>query len=213
MKKLLFVLILILGAQVSYGQTWKEWFKQKKTQIEYYLKQIAALKVYTDYLQKGYGIAKDGTKLINDIKHGDFNLHNGYFNSLKSVSPAVRNYSKVASIISDQIAIQKLFRKLITYCNHVDQLTPSEKEYIRSVYSHLNVESGKDIDELTLVITSGELEMKEDERLKKIDQLYSSTRDKLFFSRSFSNQVTQLIHQRLSELLETEKSKKIFGLQ
>src|SRR6266498_4565607 len=101
MKRFLLSLLLIVGVHTSYGQTWNEWFRQKKTQIQYLVKQIAALKVYTDYLEKGYNIAKDGTNLINDIKHGDFNLHNNYFTSLKSVSSSVRNYSKVSAIVSD----------------------------------------------------------------------------------------------------------------
>lgn len=202
-----------MATQLCYGQTWKEWFKQKKTQIEYYLKQIAALKIYADYLEKGYNIAKDGTSLINDIKHGDFNLHNDYFTSLKSVSTNVRNYSKVSAIISDQTSIQKSFRKLLNYCDGSDQLTSEEKNYIHSVYSNLNSESTKDLDKLLLVITSGQLEMTEDERIKKIDQVYLSMKDKLSFSRSFSNQLFILIQQRFNYKNEIDRSKKIFGVQ
>jgi len=213
MKRFLLSLLLIVGVHTSYGQTWNEWFRQKKTQIQYLVKQIAALKVYTDYLEKGYNIAKDGTNLINDIKHGDFNLHNNYFTSLKSVSSSVRNYSKVSAIVSDQTSILKNFRKLLNYCDGSDQLSSSEKEYIHSVYSNLNAESEKDLDELFLVITSGEVEMKEDERIKKIDRIYLSVKDKVSFSKSFSNQVLILIHQRFNDKIDIDRSKKIFGLQ
>ncbi len=213
MKRFLLSLLLIVGVHTSYGQTWNEWFRQKKTQIQYLVKQIAALKVYTDYLEKGYNIAKDGTNLINDIKHGDFNLHNNYFTSLKSVSSSVRNYSKVSAIVSDQTSILKNFRKLLNYCDGSDQLSSSEKEYIHSVYSNLNAESEKDLDELFLVITSGEVEMKEDERIKKIDRIYLSVKDKVSFSKSFSSQVLILIHQRFNDKIDIDRSKKIFGLQ
>lgn len=212
MKRLFITLLLVAVVHMSYGQTWKEWFKQRKTQIEYYVKQIAAFKVYADYLQKGYNIAKDGTGLISDIKHGDFKLHNNYFSSLKSVSSSVRNYSKVSAIISDQTAILKSFRKLLNYCDGSEQMSSSEKEYINSVYSNLKRESGKDLDELLLVITSANLEMKEDERIQKIDRIYLSMKDKLSFTRSFSHQVYVLIQQRLSDKMDVERSKRIFGL-
>src|SRR4051812_10045971 len=117
MKRYLLTVLLLAGVQASYSQTWQEWFRQRKTQIEYYLKQIASLKIYADYLQKGYSIAKDGTSLINDIKHGDFNLHNDYFTSLHTVSSSVKNYSRISVIISDQISILKSLRKLLNYCD------------------------------------------------------------------------------------------------
>lgn len=212
MKRFLLVLLLLVGVQLSYGQTWNEWFRQKKTQIEYYVKQIASLKIYADYLQKGYSIAKDGTDLINDIKHGDFNLHDGYFSSLKTVSSPVKNYSKVNAIVSDQISILKNFGKLLSYADGSQMLAPSEKEYIHSVYSNLTAESVKDLDELFSVITSGELQMKEDERMGKIDRIYLSMKDKVSFTTAFSNQVYILLHQRNMDKTDIEKSKKIFGL-
>ena len=47
--------------------------------------------VYAGYLKKGYDITQDGLKLISDIKHGDFDLHNDYFNSLKKVALAIKD--------------------------------------------------------------------------------------------------------------------------
>jgi len=201
-----------MGIQVCHAQTWAEWFKQKRTQIEYLFKQIAALEVYTDYLQKGYNIAKDGTTLINNIKHGDFDLHKGYFNSLKTVSPSIKNSLMVASIISDQLSILKLFRRLADYSNQSDQLSTDDKNYINAVHTNMNSECAKDVDELFLIITSGELEMKDNERLSKIDGIYNSMKEKLSFSRSFTNQVYILIQQRIQEKSETDRLKKVYGI-
>jgi hypothetical protein len=213
MKKAGLVLTILMGLQVCHAQTWAEWFRQRKTQIDYLFKQIAALKVYSGYLEKGYNIARDGTTLINNIKHGDFNLHNGYFTSLKTVSPSIKNSARVASIISDQLSILKLFGVLINYSNQSDQLSAEDKDYINAVYSHLKDENAKDLDELFIIITSGKLEMKDNERLKKIEGLYNSMNDKLSFSRSFCNQVFVLIQQRASEKAETEGIKQYYGVK
>ncbi len=48
------------------------------------LQQIAALKVYIDYAQKGYSIAKEGLTLIGNIKNREFDLHSKYISSLKT---------------------------------------------------------------------------------------------------------------------------------
>jgi hypothetical protein len=211
MKKLILVSALILGLQVCHAQTWGEWWAQKKTQIEYLLKQIAALKVYTGYLEKGYEVAKDGTRLISDIKHGDFDLHNGYFSSLKTVNSVIKNSSRVTDIISFQTSIIKQFKKLITYCQESGQFTASEMEHINSVYDNLIAQCEKQIDELRLVITSGELEMKDDERLKRIENIYSDMKDKYSFTQSYCNETSLLAVNRIMEAMEISRSKKLFG--
>lgn len=211
MKKIILLIALLMGMGVSHAQTWDEWFRQRKTQIKYLLQQIAVLQTHLEYLRKGYKIAKAGTDLIRDIKQGDFHLHNGYFTSLKTIPAAIENYSKVAAIISDQTAILQLLRQLNHYCDLNHRLSPSEKAYIRSVQAHLKAVCEQDLDELFLVVTSGELEMKSDERIKKVDRLYQSMKDKRSFARSFSNQVRFLVVQRKLEQADAGKIKKYWG--
>jgi hypothetical protein len=87
------------------AQTFDEWFRQKKTQIQYLIDQIAALKVYSQSLEKGYQITGAGLKFIHGVKKGDFDLHQFYFSSLKKVNPQVKSYTKIADIILLQTAI------------------------------------------------------------------------------------------------------------
>jgi hypothetical protein len=213
MKKSMLVLALILGLHVCHAQTWDEWWEQKKTQIEYLFKQIAALKVYTGYLEKGYEVAKEGTQLISNIKHGDFDLHNGYFSSLKSVNSVIKNSSRVTDIVSFQTAIIRQFKKLISYCQESDQFTASEIKHINSVYDNLIAQCERQIDELRLVITSGELEMKDDERLKRIESIYSDMRDKYSFTQSYCNETSLLALNRIMESMEINRSKKLVGAE
>jgi len=93
MKTILVILLLALS-MFSYSQTVEEWTKQKKTQIKYLLQQIAANKVYLDYIEKGYGIARNGLNTIQSIKKGDFNLHSDFVSSLIKVNPKIKNYAK-----------------------------------------------------------------------------------------------------------------------
>jgi len=83
------IIMCVLAGQLS-AQNWQEWFRQKKTQRKYLVQQIAALKVYLEYLKEGYAVAKKGLNLVGDIKDGNFNSHAEYFGSLKLVNPSVQ---------------------------------------------------------------------------------------------------------------------------
>lgn len=79
-------LLLFVGTN-AFGQTWGEFFSQKKTQKKYLLEQLVALKMYAGYLKKGYDIVGSGIGTVWDIKNGEFSLHSTFFSSLKSVNP------------------------------------------------------------------------------------------------------------------------------
>lgn len=195
-----------------YAQTSEEWTQQKKTQIKYLLQQIAANKVYIDYLEKGYSIARSGLQTIQNIKKGDFNLHFNYFDSLKKVNPRIKNWAKVADIIAYQLRIIKNTKQTIKDIHEAGQFTDDEMDYCKMVFGNLMEECLKNIDELVTIITDGDLEMKDDERMKRIDKLYADMQDKYSFTSSFSNEMGILSAQRLSEQVEINMSKKINGL-
>jgi hypothetical protein len=46
-----------------------------------------------------------GIRTIHNIREGDFNLHDGFFSSLKNVNPVIRRYAKVADIAAFQVRI------------------------------------------------------------------------------------------------------------
>jgi hypothetical protein len=211
MRKLCLVLPLFIY-HFSFSQTLEEWTEQKKTQIKYLLQQIAANKVYIDYIEKGYKIAHSGLQTIHDIKKGDFNLHFGFLDSLKKINPAIKNWAKVADIIAYQLRIIKNAKQTIKDIREAGQFTDDELDYCKIVFDNLLEECLKNIDELIMVTTDGLLTMKDDERMKRIDKLYVDMQDKYVFTSSFSNEMSILSAQRLSEQTEIILSKKINGL-
>lgn len=195
------------------AQTWTEWFQQKKTQKQYLLQQIAALKVYAGYLSEGYLIVQNGLGLIQDIKKGDFSLHNNYFNSLVSVNPAIKRYSKVAAIIAIQLSIAKQTNNAIKNFSKANLFTDTEISYFKNVITNLLADCSKALDELYLLTTSGNLQMKDDERIKAIDGLYADMQDKQMFSQAFCTEATGLVVQRSREEYEMIISKQLNGIK
>lgn len=188
-------LLLAFITQLSQAQTFSEFFKQKKTQKKYLLQQIAALQVYIGYAKKGYDIASTGLRTIKDITNGEFGLHSAFITSLKAVNPVIRNNVKVAEIIESQIRISKAFGSV----QYSDLLSVNNQLYVQNVQENVMAECENDLGELLLVITSGRLEMSDQERLIRLDRIYESMSNKYVFTIDFMGQVIMLIRQAEKE--------------
>jgi hypothetical protein len=205
MNKLVLIFAFAIGASACNAQTFNEWFRQKKTQKKYLLQQIAALEVYLDYLKKGYKIVDKGLTIVGDIKQGKFDLDIEYLESLKNVNSAVSGSAKVASIVAYQRMIIIEFRRLKASTNDTDLLTNEEKQYVESVYANMLRESEMSLDELDRVLSNSDFEMKDDERVKRVDALYVDMKEKYMFTKSFANSTELLIAQRSKDTQEVLK--------
>ncbi len=214
MKQVILCLsLLVLFTGRLQAQTFEEWFDQKNTQRKYLLQQIAALQVYIGYLQKGYSIAKDGLHTISGFTKGEWDFHTDYFNSLKAVNPEVKRYTRVADIISLQIKIVKCCQQTSRQVAGSDAFSSSEVGHINKVFNTLLDDCSKSIDELINVTTDGKLEMKDNERMERIDKLYADMQDKLTFSQSFSNDTKLLAASRMKEKNDIETSRALQGIK
>ncbi len=183
----------------------------QKKQIKLYLQQIAANKVYIEYLQKGYRIARSGLTTIGNIKNGHYKLDGDFFNSLESVNPNVRNYSKVSEIISLQLSIVKSYKETLRRAKESRVFQNDELGYMGRVFDDL-VSGCMDLtDELILIIGSGKLKMSDDERIKRIDQVHSDMKERYVFNNSFSSDISTMTLQRVKELSDAERVGKMYG--
>ena len=213
MKKLIVFMMFVVSAKVCNAQTFDEWFKQKKTQKKYLIEQIAAFQMYLGYVQNGYSIARKGLTTIGNIKKGDFNLNNDFFSSLKSVNPTIRNYSKVADIIAFQINIVQTYKQTYKYVQTISLYSLAEVDFIYRVFTNLINNSSEDLNELIDLITANELEMKDDERLKRIDAIYASIQDKYAFAKSFADEAKVLAVQKAKDKYNVRTSRFHYGIK
>ena len=205
MKK---IVVLLLFAGFLNGNM----YAQAK-QREELLKQILALKVYIGYAQKGYSIAKKGLNTIGDFKQGDLDLHLDYFNSLNAINPNIKNYAIVAKIILLQVNILKSYSHTMRYVNQNDLFHGDELAYVKRVLDRLLKDCDTTVDELTVVLTQGKLELKDDERLERIDILYQTMLENNNFCQDFSNQTRMLGFSRSSESKDVKTGRALQGLK
>lgn len=205
---LVMLVALSLWAFPGSAQTWGEIFNQKKTQKKYLLQQIAALQIYIGYAKKGYEIAGSGIHVVKDITNGEFSLHRNFFASLSLVNPAIKNSAAVAEIINGGLGVISVLKSW-----KASELNADDWAYVSLVKANLLVKCATDLEELFLVITSGKLEMKDDERLGRLEKLRLSIQEKYDFAYSFTAELQILMRQRSRELESIEQIRRWYELE
>jgi phage host-nuclease inhibitor protein Gam len=204
MKKIILVLLLL-------GFFKGNMHAQAKQQ-RMLLQQIAALQVYIGYAQKGYSAVKKGLNTVGDLKRGEFNLHTDYLNSLKAVNPKVKKYARVAEIIALQLKITKSYKSLYQQIRQDDLFYGDEVDYIKRVFERVLENCDANLDELLNIVTDGKLEMKDNERITRINIIYQNMLDNYTFSESFSNQTKLMALSKAMELKEAKTSRDLRGI-
>jgi hypothetical protein len=213
MKKQLILILLALLASGTKAQTVAEWTRQKETRRQYLLEQILALQMYRGYVETGYSIAQIGLATIGKSKEGEFRLHQEFFGSLKRVNPKIRNYAKVADIIILQVKIMQVYKSTHRQVKESNALEGDEISYINRVFGRMIDGCTTILEELLAVTTKDKLEMKDDERLKRIDNLYKEMQDKYMFAQNFGREAQVLAASRLQERKDVQTSRAINGIK
>jgi hypothetical protein len=151
--------------------------------------QLAKLELYLKELKEGYSIVQKGLTTIGDIKKGDFDLHSLFFTSLKDVNPAIKNWGKVADIIAMQVQLLVGCKTSIQQATASGKFSSTDLKYLAAVYTNLTNLTGKDIDELTGLVSDGNWQMTDDDRMSRIDQLFNEVAEKYNFLRYFSSRM------------------------
>lgn len=213
MKRCCLFIAALLAVKGLQAQLLAEVFAQKKTQIEYLTQQIAALQVYLGYMEKGYRIAKEGLNTINDLKHGEFNLHDDYYHALQQVSPGVAKDARIGATIALQAAILKRYGECYRGVQKGGRLNEAEIRYLYAVFEGLTKGCAHDLSVLTLLVTSGKMQLTDEERFRRIDAVYRDMQDKYAFVQSVSRQADLLALARAKEENDTRTMQAFYHLQ
>lgn len=211
MRKVIMIGMLIIHASMLHAQTFEEWFKQKETQIKYLVEQIGALKAYGEVINKGYDIAHNGLTNVFNSKEGDYRQHNNYFLSLWKVKPGVKSYSRISSILNMKADIEKQYRLIKS--SATEFLNDKERTYVNSVYGNLIYSCNDLADELKMIINNDQLQLKDDERIQRIDKIFGEMQDRYQFSQSFASEIKLLVISRLKEANDVSKLNSLYGIK
>ena len=163
-------------------------------------------------MKAGYQIYEQGYGAVSDLSKGNFDLHNGYLTGLMAVSPAVRNYGRVAEIIAQQASLVSEYKRANRNFRQSGSFSADELLYLSQVYAQLISQSLENLDELSSLVTANQLRMSDADRIKGIDRIYNSNTDLLNCLRAFNRQGVLLSLQRAKDSNDKQTLKKLFGL-
>lgn len=197
---------ILLFQSTAFSQNWNEWFRQKRTQIRYHLKQIAGLQIYIELGQKGYGIYRDGLDVIGDIKDGDFNLHKDYFASFSAINSTISGSPQVEEIIL-------WHQQVIIFRNRINKMQLGvTQNSLHNLFAQLAATSNDHREQLELLITSGNYQLTDQERLEQINRVHARQQALYGFAKATYQEAIVYDKQRKKDEQEVKVIKQLQGL-
>lgn len=184
---------------------------QELEQLALDIEKLAQMKSILQEMYKGYQILTQGYNAVKNMAHGNFDLHSAFLNSLLTVNPAVKNYVRVADIISSQATLIKEYKAALSNFKGAGVFSAAELNYFTDVYSNLVDKSLDNLNELLMVLTDNQLRMSDAERVTTIDHLYNDMQDKLAFLRQFNGRASVMAAQRMHGLQDINTLKSLYG--
>lgn len=186
---------------------------QEIAQLSLNIAKLKQMKNVLTQFKDAYQILNNGYSRIKNISKDDYNIHKGYLDGLLNVSPTVRNYSRVATIIQYQYYLVSENRKAYARFSSSGNFRPQELAYMSRVYNNLLNQSLNNLQELTTILSSGKTRMSDDERLEAIDRIYFDMEEKLNFLRAFNNSTGALALQRQREKNDVKSVETLYGIK
>ena len=218
MKKILLVLMLFVSVQSQAQDPITIIIKQaiKKVIVELDLK-IQKLQNKTIWLQNAQKtIENTMSKLrLDEIRNWmekQRKLYADYFDELRKVKTALTYFQRVKDIVDQQVQIVKEYRDAWALFKQDRNFTNEELDYMRDVYSGMMGESGKNVDQLFLVIGAFVTQMTDAKRLEIINTVADNVQRNLMDLKEFNEQNKMISLQRATEKNDIEYVKKLYGL-
>lgn len=205
-------LLLIFGCLLSAGPARSQSISDLITQLLLDAQKLTELKGILRDMYTSYEVIDKGYTEIKNISEGNFNLHKAFLDGLLAISPAVQQDTRILDIINAEYSIVSEYKAASTRFHTDGHFTPQELDYICDTYAALFQKSLKAIDELTMVITAGQLRMSDAQRLQAIDRVYADIMGQLGFLRQFNNTASIQAIQRAKEGNDIGTLKLIYGI-
>ncbi|MBS1665179.1 MAG: TerB family tellurite resistance protein [Bacteroidetes bacterium] len=163
--------------------------------------------LYTSYqtLEKGYSS-------IRDIAKGTFDLHKAFLDGLLTVSPAIKQYPKITTIITLQTNLLSSYHTAWNRFRSDPHLTLDEIAVLSNLYTATITRSSMLIEDLTTILTDNQLRASDGERINLIDNIETSMNQQWLRIRQLDNQTAWLSLQRASAQKETDQIKQLYNI-
>jgi hypothetical protein len=209
-KKKWWVLVITLGLSAS-----GLWAQSAADDIEQLLLDVQKLSQFRQMLStmyREYTMLRNGYEQIKGLSQGTFTLHKAFLDGLFLVSPAVRSYWRVGDIIVQESRLISDYQSANAWFRGCGVFTGGELDGFSAHTSIYIQGADKDMEELSMVMTDGELRMSDAERLSAIDRIDRDLVRQLGLLHSFNDEASLQVAQRLQVKRDLGAVRGMYGL-
>jgi hypothetical protein len=149
---------------------------------------------------------------IGDWVEKQRKLYADYFDELHKVKMVLTYYQRVKDIVEQQVQIVNEFKTAWALFKQDKNFTTDELDYMFEIYTGMMNESGKNIDQLLLVINAFVTQMSDAKRLEIINSVSGNVQQNLMDLKGFNEQNKMISLQRAAEQGDIDYVKKLYGL-
>ncbi|MEC5143097.1 TerB family tellurite resistance protein [Chitinophaga sp. 212800010-3] len=210
MKRICSVMLLLLVASFPYRANAQA---AELAQLALNIEKLTQFKQILEQMYKGYKVLTEGYNKVKDVASGNYKLHQAFLDGLYLVSPEVRKYQRIPDIVNYQIDILNEYKAAFRHFKNSGAFTESNLAYLEAVYNNLFQRSLANLEELTMVITTNQLRMSDEERLSAIDRIYKEMKEKRTFLRQFNEEAKMLYLQKRKEKVEVDNLNGLYNFK
>jgi len=141
------------------------------------------------------------------------NLYKDYYEELAKVKSIIAYYQRIKDITQKQLKLMEEYKRAWNLFQSDKHFTAKELDYMQQVYSGILEQSGKNMDQITMVINSFSTKMTDAKRLELINAAADKVDENYDDLTSFNQQSMKLSLQRAKVQNDVDVVRKLYGLQ
>ncbi|MFD0795458.1 conjugal transfer protein TraI [Mucilaginibacter litoreus] len=152
---------------------------------------------------------------LNDISgwlNKEKELYQGYYQELNTVKGIIAGYREVKAIIRRQKQLLDEYRTAYALFRRDRHFRTEELQYMDNIYSGILEESLRNLDDLTLAVSSFRTQMTDAERMQRIHQASGTMQTNLDHLRQFNQQNKMLSLARSASEQDRQGVRNLYGL-
>lgn len=224
MKKLLAIVGLFLccmlmpiqktNAQIPVLEIIRQGIKKVIIAVDLKIQRLQNKTIWLQNAQKAIENTMSKLRLdeIGDWVEKQRKLYADYFDELHKVKMVLTYYQRVKDIVEQQVQIVNELKTSWALFKQDKNFTSDELDYMFVVYTGMMDESGKNIDQLFLVINAFVTQMSDAKRLEIINSVSGNVQQNLMDLKEFNEQNKLISLQRATEQGDIDYVKKLYGL-
>jgi hypothetical protein len=140
-------------------------------------------------------------------------LYQQYFDELWRVKSMIAYYKRITEIIEKEKQLVGEYKRAFTLVKNDKHFSPSEVDYIYSVYSGILARSVESLDQILMLLASFTVQMSDADRLELLSKAATEIETYASDLRRFTDQNARLSLQRARNLEEINSIKQLYGIQ